>query len=114
MNNKDRQEFGALCRQMGALLSRQTEPWKLIYAMMDDIYDGYWREERTNAGTAADVDGWRPTHSKQEMLIAWRMYCNTQLHIWVSTSRRVGTSWAVIGDTLGITKQAAQQKYGKK
>ncbi len=33
------------------------------------------------------------------------------LHRWVDAARRAGLSWADIGDSLGITKQAAQQRF---
>jgi hypothetical protein len=33
------------------------------------------------------------------------------LHRWVGAARRSGLSWADIGDTLGISKQAAQQRF---
>ncbi|MCP5396924.1 MAG: hypothetical protein H6918_09365 [Sphingomonadaceae bacterium] len=32
---------------------------------------------------------------------------------WVSASRRAGASWSEIGDTLGISKQAAQQRFSQ-
>lgn len=31
----------------------------------------------------------------------------------VSHARRAGASWTEIGDALGMSKQAAQQKFGK-
>ena len=34
-----------------------------------------------------------------------------ELHRWVDAARRSGLSWAEIGDCLGITKQAAQQRF---
>lgn len=34
------------------------------------------------------------------------------LHRWIDSARRVGLSWADIGDALGISKQAAQQRFG--
>jgi hypothetical protein len=33
------------------------------------------------------------------------------LHRWVAAARRSGLSWAEIGDALGISKQAAQQRF---
>lgn len=30
----------------------------------------------------------------------------------VHTARRAGRTWTEIGDTLGVSKQAAQQRYG--
>ena len=33
------------------------------------------------------------------------------LHRWVDAARRSGLSWSDIGDTLGISKQAAQQRF---
>ena len=33
------------------------------------------------------------------------------LHRWIDAARRTGLSWAEIGDALGISKQAAQQRF---
>lgn len=33
------------------------------------------------------------------------------LHRWVDAARRSGLSWSEIGDALGISKQAAQQRF---
>lgn len=33
------------------------------------------------------------------------------LHRWVDAARRSGLSWTAIGDALGISKQAAQQRF---
>jgi len=33
------------------------------------------------------------------------------LHRWIDAARRTGISWAEIGDALGISKQAAQQRF---
>ena len=34
-----------------------------------------------------------------------------ELQRWIDAARRTGLSWSDIGDTLGITKQAAQQRF---
>jgi hypothetical protein len=34
------------------------------------------------------------------------------LHRWVDAARRAGLSWVEIGSLIGITKQAAQQRFG--
>lgn len=36
----------------------------------------------------------------------------SNLRQWVSAARRAGVSWLEIGTALGISKQAAQQRYG--
>jgi hypothetical protein len=33
------------------------------------------------------------------------------LHRWIDAARRTGLSWAEIGEVLGISKQAAQQRF---
>ena len=33
------------------------------------------------------------------------------LHRWVDAGRRAGMSWSELGESLGITKQAAQQRF---
>lgn len=35
----------------------------------------------------------------------------TQLHRWIDAARRTGLSWTDIGAALGISKQAAQQRF---
>ena len=37
---------------------------------------------------------------------------NAALHQAVWTGRELGMSWATIGGLLGVTKQAAQQRFG--
>jgi hypothetical protein len=37
----------------------------------------------------------------------------TALARWVAAARRAGASWSDIGTRLGISKQAAQQRFGK-
>jgi hypothetical protein len=32
---------------------------------------------------------------------------------WVQKARDAGASWQQIGDALGVTRQAAQQRYGR-
>jgi len=34
------------------------------------------------------------------------------LHRWIDAARRTGLSWTDIGNVLGISKQAAQQRFG--
>jgi hypothetical protein len=34
------------------------------------------------------------------------------LHRWIDAARRAGLSWTEVGATLGISKQAAQQRFG--
>lgn len=34
------------------------------------------------------------------------------LHRWIDAARRTGMSWTEVGHTLGISKQAAQQRFG--
>ncbi|MEN2748457.1 hypothetical protein [Sphingomonas sp. T9W2] len=35
------------------------------------------------------------------------------LHRWIAAARRADMSWAEIGEALGISKQAAQQRFGR-
>jgi hypothetical protein len=34
------------------------------------------------------------------------------LHVAVAEARRAGVAWSSIGDRLGVSKQAAQQRFG--
>ena len=40
-------------------------------------------------------------------------HADTELHAAVTAARAVGVTWAAIGDALGITRQAAFQRFGK-
>jgi|GEM_PF-2932922 len=35
------------------------------------------------------------------------------LHMWVSASRRAGARWEQIGEILGVSRQAAQKRFGE-
>lgn len=49
------------------------------------------------------------------LTVAHQLRQQADVAVWefVNESRRAGGSWADIAAQLGITKQAAQQKYGK-
>ncbi|MFK4299888.1 hypothetical protein ABH924_005078 [Arthrobacter sp. GAS37] len=105
MDNRDHKEWSDATALMGAVLARQDEPWRLIYALMDDVYGAYWRNLRGSGG---------PIVSRIDFIQAWGRYSAQQINIWVSTERRCGASWQKIGDALGMTKQAVQQRFGVK
>jgi hypothetical protein len=35
------------------------------------------------------------------------------IELWVGLARSHGATWAQVGDALGISRQAAQQRYGQ-
>lgn len=60
-------------------------------------FKGETKEEFAAVITAADVVADEARH---------------RLMQWVTAGRRAGMSWTEIGETLGISKQAAQQRFG--
>lgn len=69
-----------------------------------------WREARGGAFAGADRDDYAA------MIIAADIVADearTALQLWVDAARRAGMSWAEIGDVLAISKQAAQQRFGR-
>ena len=67
-----------------------------------------WREERSGEFRGASVQDFA------EMIVASHIAADESrlsLHRWVDAGRRAGMSWAEIGALLGITKQAAQQRF---
>ena len=60
-----------------------------------------------------------PKDKKEEALeaISWPLKALKQeearLHGYVQVARAEGASWTEIGKVLGISKQAAQQRFGK-
>lgn len=55
-----------------------------------------------------------PSQSVDELrsLVQQRNELNASITLLVSRMRERGCPWSVIGEALGITKQAAQQRYG--
>lgn len=67
-----------------------------------------WQEERAPfAGAARDE---YPPMIEAAHVVADE--ARLALHRWIDASRRAGLSWAEIGALIGISKQAAQQRFG--
>lgn len=67
-----------------------------------------WQEERTPFAGAA-------RHEYPPMIMAAHVVADEArlaLHRWIDASRRAGLSWTEIGALIGISKQAAQQRFG--
>jgi hypothetical protein len=60
-------------------------------------FDGTSKEEFAAAITAAHVVADESRHNLQQ---------------WINAGRRAGMSWSDVGAALGITRQAAQQRFG--
>jgi len=83
-------------------------------------------EQRLRARTASIVLDWaeqrEPPFSGEgkadyaEAIVAGHVVADEarlNLNRWIDAARRADMSWAEIGETLGITKQAAQQRFGR-
>ncbi len=65
------------------------------------------------AGGGADLRGSSPGEFRNMIEAAYVVAdeARSSLQRWVDAGRREGMSWAEIGEVLGITKQAAQQRF---
>jgi hypothetical protein len=45
-------------------------------------------------------------------VVARRAALDREIAVCVSAARAAGVPWSMIGDALGTTRQAAQQRYG--
>ncbi|HEX8668128.1 MAG TPA: hypothetical protein VF727_07130 [Allosphingosinicella sp.] len=81
-------------------------------------------EQRLRANTAALVLDWAMAleppfrgDSKEQFadaIVAAHVVADESrlsLHRWIDAGRRAGLSWADVGEVLGISKQAAQQRF---
>jgi hypothetical protein len=67
-----------------------------------------WAEERSPPFTGETKDGFA------DALVAAYLVAEESkvgLQRWIDAARRTGMSWTEIGETLGISKQAAQQRF---
>jgi hypothetical protein len=67
-----------------------------------------WAEQRQPPFTGETAEGFG------EAIVAAHLVADEgriNLHRWVDAARRAGVSWAEIGEALGISKQAAQQRF---
>ena len=46
-------------------------------------------------------------------VVARRNALDREIAVCVSAARAAGVPWSTIGDALGVSKQAAQQRYGR-
>ena len=67
-----------------------------------------WAESREPA-----FDGESPDDLKDAIVAAHLVADEGRIELqrWIDAARRTGLSWSEIGDTLGISKQAAQQRF---
>ena len=67
-----------------------------------------WHEEKAGEFRGASVQDFA------DMIVAAHVAADESrlsLHRWVDAGRRAGMSWAEIGALIGVTKQAAQQRF---
>ena len=67
-----------------------------------------WAAARTPPFTGEGADGFADTIAAAQLVAD---EARLGLHRWIDAARRTGLSWADVGDTLGISKQAAQQRF---
>ena len=60
---------------------------------------------------------WDTTHSLDEVLAFLgpvaraHIQVEATLSVWVATARRLGATWAQVGDALGMTRQSAWERF---
>lgn len=67
-----------------------------------------WAEGRQPPFTGETVEGF------PDAIVAAHLVADETrlvLHRWIDAARRTGLTWSEIGDALGISKQAAQQRF---
>lgn len=86
---------------------KATEEQELRQRVADLVLDWHTDGDATNLD-GADEDDFRG------MIQAAHVVADESRHSlnrWVDAGRRAGLSWSVIGDQLGISRQAAQQRF---
>jgi hypothetical protein len=62
------------------------------------------------------LDEWGTTLNHDEDILAYSAIiaqaANENLRAWVGIARKKGATWEQIGDALGMSRQAAHQRYG--
>jgi hypothetical protein len=95
-DNIDERPFPMRIAEQQALRAR-------VAALMLD-----WAENREPPFTGESREGF------EEAILAAHLIADesrVELHRWVDAARRSGLSWSEIGEVLGISKQAAQQRF---
>jgi hypothetical protein len=76
-----------------------------------EIIDSEWDPIYTALDTAQD---WGlPTSEYVRVLNEWSKIADGRLEQAVVDMRGEGATWQEVGDALGVTRQAAQQRYGR-
>lgn len=69
----------------------------------------HWRQERHGPFTGDQADSFAPLIEAAEVVAD---EARLTVQRWVKAGRRGGLSWAEIGGIVGVSKQAAQQRFG--
>jgi hypothetical protein len=66
-------------------------------------------------GSAADLDMASPDDFRQLIRAAYVVAdeAGHSLHRWVDAGRHAGLSWSDVGEVLGVSRQAAQQRFAR-
>jgi hypothetical protein len=67
-----------------------------------------WAKDRQPPFTGENLDGFDDAITAAHIVAD---ESRLSLHRWIDAARRTGMSWADIGEVLGISKQAAQQRF---
>lgn len=67
-----------------------------------------WSPSRTPSLAGEKEQGYMEAIATADLIAA---EAKLNLHRWIDAARRGGVSWTDIGEALGISKQAAQQRF---
>lgn len=69
----------------------------------------HWAADRQPPFTGETAEGFTEAITVAHLIFD---EAKLNLHRWIDAGRRAGISWTEIGNALGISKQAAQQRFG--
>ena len=83
-------------------------------AALERLHDACGRAVATMAELSRETEGDQVTYLRLvQAADAAHRECGRILGDAVDQARRMGASWAAVGDVLGISRQAAQQRFGR-
>jgi hypothetical protein len=64
------------------------------------------------------LDEWGTTQNHDEDILAYSaiiaQVAAENLRTWIDIARKKGATWTEVGDAIGMSRQAAQQRYGER
>jgi hypothetical protein len=108
-----KQEIQAAAYKLGRMLGESD--FGDFYDVVEGVIDGYVHAEPLDSDQVwkAEADRYGAISRRLYSLHGLRAAAETVIGESVEDARDVRMTWQEIGDALDVSKQAAQQKYGK-